>query len=424
MRFVILAALVISSLVLLINQEELSTYSKISELNCGDCNLILIMAHGLRPDHLSSFGYFRQTSQNIDKIVADGLTFDSLISTSVGLEENQKKILSYPSGDLTSALKSNNYTTSAFFDGRRVFEWLKPYPFDTFDNSEVPLIKEKLGNVSKFLKENKNSKFFMLVSSFEIHHPHRYPSSFYKKYDPDYSGVAENVSMLHHWHRLENGSYMRLIDLAHIMANHTEDINDTQVLNLDERDKGNIIARYDEAIYHFDEFIGSLLLELKANDLEEKTVFVITSDVGLQLFERGAFTHERAYDETTKLMLSIYRPGLEIGERASTQIVHEDIAPALMKILGFNVTDNLIDLVDGKINSGHQFVAGKSDDVLLNCKFVRTSEWKLIECDDALTKTIDNIAELYNLKDDPDERINLIAKQKRIYKELKQKLGG
>lgn len=412
----------------LLIQKEQPNYDGISELKCKDCNLILIIAHGLRQDHLSSAGYFRQTSPNIDRIVNDGLTFDSLISTSSDFNENQGRIVSYNSTDLIGALKSNNYTTAFFSDGRKALDWwgFGSYPFDTFDNlPEVPIIMEKAGTISKFLKENKDKKFFVLITSFEIHHPHRYPPSFYKKFDPDYSGVAENVSMWHHWHRLGNGNYTRLLDFAHLAENHTEDIrNDAQILDLNKRDIENLAARYDEAIYHFDEFIGNLSNELKANNLDKKTIIAITSDVGLELFERNQFSHEGPYDTTTRLIFSIYKPGLKINERVSNQITQEDISPTLIGIIGFNLTggnNGLINATDGKINPDtRQFVISRwmtYTQSLSSCKFVRTTEWKLIECNNGKS-------ELYNLKNDPNEAKNLIDVEETVYKELKQNLDA
>jgi arylsulfatase A-like enzyme len=47
-----------------------------------DCNIVLITIDTLRADHLSCYGYERNTSPHIDKIAAQGITFKNVIAPS------------------------------------------------------------------------------------------------------------------------------------------------------------------------------------------------------------------------------------------------------------------------------------------------------------------------------------------------------
>ncbi|MBU1628305.1 sulfatase-like hydrolase/transferase, partial [bacterium] len=44
-------------------------------------NILFISIDSLRRDHLSCYGYFRETTPNIDKLAAKGTIFDNAIST-------------------------------------------------------------------------------------------------------------------------------------------------------------------------------------------------------------------------------------------------------------------------------------------------------------------------------------------------------
>lgn len=386
-----------------------------SSLTCQDCNLVLIMMHGFRFDHLSSFGYFRPTSPNIDRIVKEGLTYDSLISRSSDFTVNQKKIISYDKTGIINFLKSRGYKTAGFFDGRKAFNWLSSYPFDTFDNfPKTPILKEKFSHISKFVEENKNNKFFILVSSFEVHHPNRYPPSFYKKFDPNYSGVAEKVSLLDHWHRLDNGLYASTIDLAHSEEDHKDHLQDGQAFDLNEKDIKNLVARYDEAIFHFDELVGEILQELKTQGLDKKTIVAITSDVGVMLFEKGTFSHAGPYDSQVRQIFSLYKEGSNSHKINSSQITHEYIPLELMRLLGFNSSTD---------EHFSEFVVGSTNyfDVAKNCQFVRSNEWKLIKCSHSRMTGFEE--ELYNLKEDPHETKNLIEVNIATAQVLKNRIG-
>ena len=49
----------------------------LEEVNCPDCNVILLVIDTLRADHLGVYGYPRNTSPNIDALASDGILFDN-----------------------------------------------------------------------------------------------------------------------------------------------------------------------------------------------------------------------------------------------------------------------------------------------------------------------------------------------------------
>ncbi|HNR14279.1 MAG TPA: sulfatase-like hydrolase/transferase, partial [Thermodesulfobacteriota bacterium] len=45
-------------------------------------NIVLIVVDALRPDHLSCYGYRRETTPEIDRIAQEGCRFENVISQS------------------------------------------------------------------------------------------------------------------------------------------------------------------------------------------------------------------------------------------------------------------------------------------------------------------------------------------------------
>lgn len=98
-------------------------------------NVILIIADSIRPDHLSCYGYPRQTSPNIDKLATQGVRFENVLSPSVwtppshislfsGLYPSEHNIMTYNEGKdirIPSTLRTlpdlfaeQGYTTGGF----------------------------------------------------------------------------------------------------------------------------------------------------------------------------------------------------------------------------------------------------------------------------------------------------------------------
>ena len=98
-------------------------------------NIILISIDALRADHLSCYGYHRNTSPNIDRLASQGVLFKNAFSqatwtlpshTSIFLSQyvwrhkvdNPDKRLGNSFAPLAEILKDRNYTTCAFVGGR------------------------------------------------------------------------------------------------------------------------------------------------------------------------------------------------------------------------------------------------------------------------------------------------------------------
>src|SRR6476646_3044527 len=61
---------------------ESSTVSKLLAATPGSPNVLVIVVDTLRADHLSSYGYARPTSPNIDRLATQGVLFKNAVATS------------------------------------------------------------------------------------------------------------------------------------------------------------------------------------------------------------------------------------------------------------------------------------------------------------------------------------------------------
>ena len=102
-----------------------------TSLVCKDCNVILISIDTLRADHLGTYGYYRNTSPNIDKLALKSILFESAISQETWTIPSHISIFTslYPLSHkvlglhdflntdvstLPEILKSDGYATAAF----------------------------------------------------------------------------------------------------------------------------------------------------------------------------------------------------------------------------------------------------------------------------------------------------------------------
>ena len=122
--------------------------------NHNQYNVILISIDNLRADHLSSYGYHRETSPNIDRFAADGILFEQAISQSswslpshaslftsrfVSSHKQHKlsTILSDQETTLAEVLKKYGYVTGGFSGGINLkADWGLSQGFDVYFNDD------------------------------------------------------------------------------------------------------------------------------------------------------------------------------------------------------------------------------------------------------------------------------------------------
>jgi N-acetylglucosamine-6-sulfatase len=167
-----------------------------------------------------------------------------------------------------------------------------------------------------------------------------------------------------------------------------------------------------------DESVGEVFKALEATGQLDRTLIVFTSDHGYYYGEHGLSVERRlAYEEGIRIPLLLrYPPRIKAGTKRDQMALTLDFAPTLLQLAGVPVPEGLHgkSLVPLFANEAAPLRDGFliehfSENVFprttkLGYQAIRTERWKYIHYVD-----VPNADELYDLKRDPYEMMNLIA---------------
>jgi len=439
-KIILFLSLIFIVIVVLVGVPFYKKYQKKSQLQCKNCNVLIVGFDAEQFKHLSYAGYSKETSPVQDSLAKEGFVFTNTIAQSswtipsfmsyftslypsehklinkfIKFFEDEKIISNFKeiSPDvetLASVFKENGYETVAFTGDAGVgaqFGYDKG--FDVYIDSPKPFggAEISIPPAIEWLKNNKNQKFFMFLHSYGIHGQYDPPEGYSKKFlDFDYAGPLKGGK--------EEQAKLREEGLAN------------GKLSLTEEDYKFWRALYDEKIFNNDKKIGEFLEEFKKLDLEKNTIIIFLSDHGTEIGEHGRFDHGfTLYDELIHVPLIIKFPS-NISGVINEQTRAIDLMPTIFNVVGFKIDDkiksqmrgkSLIPLMMGEENVGRDAFSETDYRDYTHKKSLRTADgWKFIY-------TFENDEkELYNIKSDPGEMDNLIEKEPQISYEMEQKL--
>jgi len=409
-------------------------------------NIVVIVVDTLRADHLSSYGYDRPTSENIDKLAREGVLFENAYSTApytlpshasmlTGLYSFSHQAYDNPLDDkyptIGETLQDLGYRSAAFsanvstfnrsngfergfihFEDHyrsigdmirntvygRFFEYYVLYKLVGYQDELGRMSATDINNSAlRWINSQKDGPFFIFINYYDVHSPYIPPNPFRNKFA---SIVKDPGGLISSYWSTEN-LYVEL----------TPDQLQSEV------------NAYDGDIAYVDNSIGQLLANLKKQGLLENTLVVVTSDHGESFGEHGLRGHANAlYRELIHVPLIIWWPGhLPIGEHISKPVSLVSIPPTLMTLIGKGDQidypypslsrlwqGNVINQVDipfplaelGKI----PWAPKQNPSAYGTMQSVINLEWQYI--------THEKFGEeFFNLKNDPQENSNLINDQ-------------
>lgn len=188
---------------------------------------------------------------------------------------------------------------------------------------------------------------------------------------------------------------------------------------------------YDEFVAFVDAEIGRLFAQMEADGVLDNTYVVLTSDHG-ELFERGIRGHvtPALYDPLLNVPLLIHKPGQQQREDVFAHTSAVDLLPTFLQITGQPIPD----WVDGEVlpTFGTAELASDRSTFALEAKsnpkqapltkatsVLVKDEYKLIYY---LGYRDEELFELYNVANDPEEMTNLIDTQTAVAADLQQEL--
>ncbi len=300
-------------------------------------NIILLTVDSLRADHLSSYGYEKETTPELDDFADLGVRFEHAFATSSHTRESMPSLLSgrYPDaavdkkfnlGAASIAELVPNHTTGGFHSNpylSRAFNFADG--FDAFDDDlhfgewkiamYLRRLWDRLRNHFYARADNINaraldwldlqdSSVFLWNHYMDPHDPYEPPIEHRNKY----SDLRQDS----------------IRDLHKRAASNPNSISNSE--------KQKLIDLYDGEIRFTDAQIGMFLDRLKSDGWLEDTLVIITADHGDAFGEHGYFGHPRHLDEElVKVPLIIVGPGFEASKIVSIPVSTLDIVPTILQ---------------------------------------------------------------------------------------------
>jgi arylsulfatase len=324
----------------------------------GYRSVVLLTVDALRADHLSSYGYDRETSPTLDRLAEDGVRFQRAYSQSSHTREAVPAMLTGRDPDaavdeqyllsadtVASRLADTEIATGGFHSNpfvSRAYGFDRD--FDAFDD-DLHLGQHKLLALAQraldklrnrhyaradrinerafdWLDNRDSERFFLWAHYMDVHGPYEPPEPYRSRFgEPELSD------------REAQRLYKRAID-------------DPE--SITERDRQTLIDLYDGEIAYVDEQISQFVAGLQDRGLWEETLVLVSADHGDAFGEHGYYEHPRyLHEELTRVPLLVLGEG--VGSAVpSIPASTADLVPTVLSALGVDTTglpgDSLLEL--------------------------------------------------------------------------------
>ncbi len=383
-------------------------------------NIILLTVDTLPANHMSLYGYPRQTTPHLDRLAEESVTFKNAVPTwtktnqsfaglftgkycyATGIGDGVASSLPRHNFLIAEILKNAGYQTAAFVSNAnlsRYFNYNDGFEdyFELWKKQQGPAHERgwyKADRVTQesllWLEKNRSNKFFMWIHYIDPHTPYHPPAPYNHLFTEDaFSNRYDDLPL-------------DQIKLSNRLGA--------------EKDPDFYIAQHDGAIRYTDDQIQLILDKLDAWGLKENTLLIFTADHGESFvenhlyFEHGLFT----YENCARVPLMIRYPSSLPSPRRIEEVVSlVDVFPTLFDFAGIS---NLPAVQGHNLRPALQGGTwDRPDQVLIESNdqdAIRSKDWKLIHAYSNDTQKIgtEPFFELYDLRKDPEEKNNLASK--------------
>ncbi len=307
-------------------------------------NIILVTLDALRADHLSSYGYERETSPFLDDLAAGATRFEWTFSASSHTREAVPSILTgrYPdravdnrfrrsTDTIAERLRREGFTTAGFHSNPFVSRaYGFDQGFDTFyddlhlgSNRLLALAQRALDKLrsrhyARASEINERSldwldsldgdrPFFLWNHYMDPHGPYEAPAEYQRRFHGETVPKKEGQKL-----------YYRAID-------DPESITDAE--------RQRLVDLYDAEIAYSDDHLSAFFDALESRDLLEDSLVLITADHGDAFGEEGYYEHPRyLHDELVHVPLIVTGADVERGAVDSPTSTLDVVTTALSAV--------------------------------------------------------------------------------------------
>jgi arylsulfatase A-like enzyme len=398
-------------------------------------NILLIGVDSLRADHMSCYGYPRQTTPHIDRFAKEGTLFENTYSAFIpttsgygsmltGMDVFSTQVVALRhKGPLRPEVKTlaemlheaGYNTTCVGFSGNpssRGFDRYLDYAgWGSWNEGRSPKAQNlndvAIPELDRLTEQDK--PFFLFLRHMDPHAPYLPPAPFERMFYHGNECDPANHSM---------DPVMAFKPFCDFFASW---------MPPGISDKDYVIAQYDGELAYMDACIQTIFNALEARGILDDTIVVLNSDHGETLYDHDCFfDHHGLYEPTLHVPTIIRYPGkVAARKRVKGFNLLQDLVPTIMELAEIETGiafdgKSLMPMACGEVAS-HM-----SEFYITECTWMRkhgwrTPEWKLIvalEPDFHFKPEV----ELYNLVEDPLENHNVADSQPEMVKLLKERM--
>jgi len=357
--------------------------------------VILIMADGLRRDHLSAYGYDRETAPVLERLASEGTLFQDCVSQATWTKASAPSILTslYPTAHTVHGL-ADRLPSAA----RTLAEVYREAGYATLSLSLTPSTGER---------SNLHQGFETLHEATSLRAGKRAKS------------MTEYVDRLLPW--LDTHRETPFFVFLHVF--------DADAFAAERREL------HDRSIRDMDAETGRILEGLSKLGLADKTVVAFVGDHGEEFQEHGKTGHGHSvYGELANVPLLLRLPGaVPAGQAVEATVQTIDVMPTLLVLSGLGLPEGtqgsslLPLLAPGGGGAGAPAVTEQlgrtpSADHERGSDAIIMDGWKLIH--NLRRAEGQPEFELYNHREDPLDQANVAAEQADLVERLSTELAG
>ncbi len=424
--------------------------SKSLSRNVENPNVILIVMDTVRADHMSVYGYRRDTTPNLKKlsdestlftraIAASDMTLSTHASIFTGMYARQHgahydppehtggrplsdnlhtiaEILSEKGYSTMGVVSNHGYLSYKFnmnqgfhyYDQRLPVPFLgiggiqkhyiiggvrdiltlfsPPFIFDQWFRNAEEINSKAFTLLDKVKKDN--TPFFLFVNYMDAHEPYIPPAP----YDTLYSG------------KLKRFTTARYYSLEREVMHFKQQITD--------KERNHVLSQYDGGIAYIDFNISKLITKLKEDGLYKNTIIIITSDHGEAFGEKNLLGHGvSVYQDQVYVPLIIKYPNANKKCVVNELVSSVDIMPTILDLVGNTLSKELYgqSLLKFESVESRSVISESFPNAKLTKHYTRFDrvERAIFSDSHKLITSTAGKKEIYDLSVDPNEESNL-----------------
>lgn len=333
-------------------------------------NILYIDIDTMSPNHMSCYGYNRQTTPNLDKLTRENscAVFENMYTSDAPCLPSRTSLTTGQFGirhgvtnhggkysELRNECEGRSFMRCLEYDslfgvlkraGKRTVSissfsarhsaWHFNAGFNEvycYGDSAVQQAPEIHQITEKWFNDNKDSEnWFLHYHLWDPHTPYRVPESYHPEFlDQELDFFVDEEILAKH--RKCIGPHTATSLNMYDTENHTGFKRALGTIN-DLDDLKTVLDGYDVGIHYADYHIGKLIDKLKENGMFNDTIIIVTADHGENLGELGMYSeHGTADVATCRIPFIVNVPGSNIGDIKFDKLHYNiDILPTIAEL--------------------------------------------------------------------------------------------